>query len=462
MKENFSWPSDFISRIQARKGLDVEAFLNSLTTDAPASIRLNPAKTTLSELSGKFQTKLQAIPWSETGLYLEERPSFTLMPIFHAGHFYVQEASSMLLEQAIIQTNSNKEGKIILDACAAPGGKSTHLLSMIANDTLLISNEVIKSRAQILHENICKWGNSNVLVTNTDPHVFGKIGAFLDAIVVDAPCSGEGLFRKDNSAVDEWSENNAQLCAQRQTRILEDLWPALKENGYLIYSTCTFNPEENENNLKRFIKKHEAESIELNIKKDWGIETVQIEDVTGYYCYPHMVKGEGFFLSVLQKKSAANTTRLKTKKSVFTSVDKKNNDVKNWIKDGLTYTQYKDQILAMPGNQFSVADYLAQHVYLISCGLHLGDIKQNKVIPAQTLAFSYIVNTNVFPTIALPEEEALQFLRKDQFTCAAIEAAPNGFNLITCEKANLGFINKISNRYNNLYPSEWRIRMELK
>ncbi|MCU0383394.1 MAG: RsmB/NOP family class I SAM-dependent RNA methyltransferase [Cyclobacteriaceae bacterium] len=462
MKENFSWPSDFVNRMQTRKEFDTHAFLKSLQEDAPTSIRFNPSKTNAEEIQKLFEANLEKVQWTETGFYLVNRPNFTLVPALHGGHFYVQEASSMLLEQAVIQTQLQQPKLTILDACAAPGGKSTHLLSLLSKETLLISNEVIKSRASVLHENITKWGHKNVVITNSDPIVFGQTEGWLDAIIVDAPCSGEGLFRKDAHASEEWSVNNAQLCAQRQTRILEDLWPALKENGILIYSTCTFNPEENENNLKRFIKNNHAESIGLNINEGWGIEKVETNGITGYYCFPHLVKGEGFFLSVLRKISATSQPRMKSKKSVFTSLEKKHTYVKDWIKVDCELYQFKDQILALSINHLPAIDFLTQHAYLISCGLMMGEIKQNKVIPAHALALSFDLNENVFPFIDLEKEEALLFLRKDNFNHDAITQAGNGFNVMRYQNVNLGFINKISNRYNNLYPSEWRIRMELK
>lgn len=462
MKENFSWPSHFVSRMQARKGFDAEAFFKALQEDAPTSIRFNPSKTNAEEIQTLFENNLENVPWTETGFYLHNRPNFTLLPALHGGHFYVQEASSMLLEQAIIQTKLNQPKLTLLDACAAPGGKSNHLLSLLSRDALLISNEVIKSRASVLHENITKWGYGNVVITNSDPVIFGQTEGWLDAIIVDAPCSGEGLFRKDKHASEEWSVNNAQLCAQRQTRILEDLWPALKENGLLIYSTCTYNPDENENNLTRFIKNNDAERIELNLQNVGGIEVVKTEGITGYYCFPHLVKGEGFFLSVLRKKTTTSHTKLKSKKSVFTSLEKKHTNVKDWIKDSSTLFQYKDQILALPIDHLSTIDFLTQHAYLVSCGLMMGEIKQNKVIPSHALALSIALKENAFPFIDLEKEESLLFLRKDQFNHNSIDQAENGFNIVRYQNVQLGFINKISNRYNNLYPSEWRIRMELK
>ena len=207
------------------------AFQLSLQESSPTSIRLNPLK--------KSKVPEKKIPWTETGYYLEQRPRFTLDPLFHAGAYYVQEASSMLMEQGVRQSMDVTQPILALDLCASPGGKSTHLLSLLSADSFLVSNEVIRARASVLSENIQKWGYENVLVTNNDPIDFQLLPGFFDLIVVDAPCSGEGLFRKDQAAMKEWSVDNVQLCAQRQQRIVADVWPSLKEEGILLYSTCT-------------------------------------------------------------------------------------------------------------------------------------------------------------------------------------------------------------------------------
>lgn len=219
---------------------------------------------------------------------------FTLDPAFHAGAFYVQEASSLFLEQVLKQTVDLTKPLRVLDLCAALYGKSTHLLSLLSSDSLLISNEVIRARAQILWENIQKWGHLNVIVTNSDPSAFQQLKGYFDVILVDAPCSGEGLFRKDAEACQEWSEENVNLCSQRQRRILNDVWPALKENGILIYSTCTYNENENEANLNTLAAEHNVEFVSLNLKPEWNIETISSNDAIGYRFYPHRIKGEGF------------------------------------------------------------------------------------------------------------------------------------------------------------------------
>ena len=209
------------------------------------SIRLNPKKIG-NRQSAIGNEQLERVPWNEYGYYLNERPSFTLDPLFHAGAYYVQEASRMFLEEALKQTVDLAKPLKVLDLCAAPGGKSTLIQSIISAESLLVSNEVIKTRVHILAENITKWGAANVIVTNNDPSDFQRLPGYFDVIVVDAPCSGSGLFRKDPAAIGEWSENNVLHCAQRQQRILEHIMPALKDGGILIYSTCSYSKEEDE------------------------------------------------------------------------------------------------------------------------------------------------------------------------------------------------------------------------
>ena len=246
----------------------------------------------------------QSIPWSSHGYYLNERPSFTLDPLFHAGCYYVQEASSMFLEQALKQTVDLSQPVKVLDLCAAPGGKSTLIQSFITSDSLLVSNEVIKSRVNVLQENLIKWGGANVVLTNNDAKDFASLYDYFDLLVVDAPCSGSGLFRKDPEAIGEWSENNVKLCSQRQQRILADAFSSLKKNGIIIYCTCSYSTEENEEILDWMAEKFKVESLRLTIKKEWNIVETQSmhHNLFGYRFYPDKLKGEGFFIACLQKK----------------------------------------------------------------------------------------------------------------------------------------------------------------
>src|SRR5205809_2761586 len=275
-------PACLMNSLANVEGFDKEAFEKlHASAEQVTSIRINPNKTFNTQHSTfNIQNK---IPWTEWGYYLSERPSFTFDPLFHAGCYYVQEASSMFLEQALKQTVDLSQPLKILDLAAAPGGKSTHIQSLISKESLLVSNEVIRSRANVLKDNIVKWGCSNVVVTNNDPKDFSKLENYFDVIVVDAPCSGSGLFRKDPVAIEEWSLNNVQLCSQRQQRILADVWPALKKDGILIYSTCSYSKEEDEAILDWMSREFEIESRKLKVGTDWNItETKSNAGTYGY------------------------------------------------------------------------------------------------------------------------------------------------------------------------------------
>ena len=250
-----------------------------------------------------FNNQSGTVQWSSNGFYLQKRPSFTLDPLFHAGAYYVQEASSMFLEEALKQTVDLSQPIKILDLCAAPGGKSTLIQSVINNESLLVSNEVIKTRVNILSENITKWGAANVIVTNNDAKDFQRLPNYFDVIVVDAPCSGSGLFRKDREAISEWSEQNVHLCSQRQQRILADVLPALKEDGVLIYSTCSYSEEEDEQIADWLVEEFKVQSLKFKVEEEWGIVETQSskQNASGYRFYPDKVKGEGFFIAVFKK-----------------------------------------------------------------------------------------------------------------------------------------------------------------
>src|SRR5436190_6299562 len=279
-------PKKLLQSLQGIEGFDRDAFESvHAKSEQVTSIRINPSKDFEFRISN-FETV--PVPWCQYGYYLKERPSFTFDPLFHAGCYYVQEASSMFLEQALQQTIDLSKAVTILDLSAAPGGKSTHIQSLISKDSLLVSNEVIRSRANILRDNVIKWGSNNVAVTSNDPKSFVRLRNYFDAVVVDATCSGSGLFRRDEQAIDQWSENNVQLCSQRQQRILADVWPALKKDGILIYSTCSYSNEENESILDWMMNEFGVESCELIVDEKWNIDKVRSAmGAVGYRFWPY-------------------------------------------------------------------------------------------------------------------------------------------------------------------------------
>jgi 16S rRNA C967 or C1407 C5-methylase (RsmB/RsmF family)/NOL1/NOP2/fmu family ribosome biogenesis protein len=444
-------PREFKDFIQRKLGSAFTAFEAALQAPSPTSIRINPKKNHLSN-------GLADVPWSKYGRYLPSRPVFTLDPFFHAGVYYVQEASSMFLEQAFLQQVNLNHPLNVLDLSAAPGGKSTHILSLIDNAGLLVANEVIRSRATVLDENIQKWGYSNCVVTNSDPKDFESLEGFFDVIVVDAPCSGEGLFRKDPDAMREWSTHNVELCSSRQRRIVIDVWPALKESGIFIYCTCTYNEKENEENLKWFSQQKGIEFLRINIEPEWKVDEVMHDNVIGYQFFPHKIKGEGFFIAVMRKVDTQATTRIKSKNPFVQPTKKISDELKSWISrpDVNAFIQHSDRVLFFPANKITEAEFIRQHVRLVGMGTAMATVKHDKLIPEHALALSIDLKKEHFTTIDLSRADAIKYLRKDPLT---IEGYKKGYALICFEGIPIGWVNVLDNRINNLYPSEWRIKM---
>ncbi len=444
-------PNSFSLRIERQLGSSFAAFENSMGQSSPISIRYNPPKNRGEKLG-------EPIAWATEGRYLQERPVFTLDPTFHSGAYYVQEASSLFLEQALKHSVDLSQPLKALDLCAAPGGKSTHVLSLLNSESLLVSNEVIRPRASILSENIQKWGHSNVLVTNNDPEHFRNLQGFFDVIVIDAPCSGEGLFRKDKSAMSEWSEATVELCSQRQQRILANVWPSLKQNGILIYCTCTYNEKENEDNLVWLETQHNCEFVSLPIKQEWGVEESRKGKAIGYRFYPHKIKGEGFFLSVIRKTEATNTVRIKSKPLLTLAAKKFTERFVDWVKDfdEKEFIVLDELICMVPKRYFTELELLTTQLRTVLKGTAVATPKHEKLIPEHSLALSIELNKGIFPQIELTKEEALAYLRKENLR---VGEGQKGFCLMTYQGLPLGWVNLLGNRLNNLYPSNWRVRM---
>lgn len=442
-------PASFENRMRKILGLEYPAFSKSLSAEFRHSIRINTKK-------GLAIPQLNRIPFCSTGYYLPKRPVYTFDPLFHAGNYYVQESSSMFLEQFLIQ--SSKKFLRVLDLCAAPGGKSTHLSALLPADALLVSNEVIHSRAVVLSENLKKWGNPNVIVTCCDPRDFSRLPGFFDLIVVDAPCSGEGLFRRDPTAMDEWSEANASHCAQRQRRILADVWPALAEEGMLVYSTCTFNPAENEENVSWLCETKQTEPVELQLEEDWGIVTTEASGTPCYRFYPHKVGGEGFFTAAVRKKEeSANPVRSKSKSLLALASKAEQQIVSELIVDrSLSLVKFEEAFLAFPTALLPVLDLVKSSLRIVYAGTKVGEIKQNHLIPAHELAVSTVLNRSHYPSIDLSLALAIGYLKRDDIQ---LDFREKGWNLITCRQFPIGWAKNIGNRFNNGYPKEWRIRM---
>ncbi len=447
-----SFPLNFENRVKNDSYLG-EELLESLNGISPISIRFNPSKKIPSDSSNNptIQQSSNPIQWCENGTYLEERPNFTLDPLYHSGVYYSQEAGSMMLAKVLSQLELDK-GPKILDLCAAPGGKSGLIASFLSEKGLLISNEVIHARSKILKENLIKWGNSNTVVTNNDPKDFLRLPHFFDVIVVDAPCSGEGMFRKDIDSRNEWSEENVNLCAARQKRIVMDVWVSLKPGGYLIYSTCTFNEQENEDNIIWFANELNAEILELDFSP-----FQQDRKKAGAYALPNLVETEGFYIAVLQKSADSKTIKLpKVKQQSLTRI-KDLKSISQFSKTtGFEFFSWNTIVFALPELFVNEIKLLQQEMRIVKFCTEIGTLMRDEIIPDHALAMnSYLLNFE--QKIELTKEEALKYLKGETFPLDG----KKGYNLITYQNIPLGWIKHIGSRFNNLFPKEWRIRMKI-
>ena len=456
-------PQAFIERTRQLLGEDIyPLFEEALANEVPVSIRPNRTKCQL-------PVEGEPIPWATSGIYLKSRPTFTFDPLFHAGCYYVQEASSMFVERVLCEYVH--EPVVMLDLCAAPGGKSTLCRSALPEGSLLVANEVMRNRSQVLAENLIKWGHPEVVVTNNDPADFTELTHLFDVILTDVPCSGEGMFRKDQVAVDEWSLENVDICWQRQRRILTDIWPSLKPGGLLIYSTCTFNREEDEDNVAWIARELGAEILPVSIDDFWGITGNLVgRDFPVYRFLPHKTKGEGFFLAVLRKDGdvCEETPKRFTKTSARMDKKKKGKDTKQplvvpkeakeWLASASDYSlAMKDtQVVAFPKAYQDEYALLQQYLKVIHAGITLGEIKGKDLIPHHSLAMSTALAEDLFPRTEVSYEQAIAYLRKEALILDT--DVPRGYVLLTYQGIPLGFVKNIGNRANNLYPQEWRIR----
>jgi 16S rRNA C967 or C1407 C5-methylase (RsmB/RsmF family)/NOL1/NOP2/fmu family ribosome biogenesis protein len=453
-------PKELLQSLEGVEGFNREAFERVHSEGKQVtSIRVNPLKEKIETgKAGSYPELLKVekpVPWSQYGYYLEKRPSFTFDPLFHAGLYYVQEASSMFLEQALRQLGDLSSPLKVLDLCAAPGGKSTHIQSLLSKESLLVSNEVIRGRSNILTDNIIKWGAANVAVTNNDPAAFGKLEGYFDVIVVDAPCSGSGLFRKDEEAISEWSWNNVQLCSQRQQRILADVLPSLKENGLLIYSTCSYSSQEDEDIADWLVTSFAMENLVLDIPADWNIitSTSKGSQSKGYRFYPDKLMGEGFFLSCFRKKQVENEAVYRPVKTEKASTREKSL-IQPWLKvDSPEIIKEGDLFYGLPESLAAQYALLKSLLNIRYAGIVLGRIMKERLVPEHALAMSILLEEHI-PVNELRYEEAIKYLQRQDLQ---INTTGKGWQLVSYAGHHLGWINVLPNRVNNYYPKELRI-----
>lgn len=455
-------PAAFVARMQDQMGREFEELALALDKTVPVSIRTNPTKWQERQLAGTTRK----IAWHPDGCYLAERPSFVADPMFHAGAYYVQEASSMMLYQFI----DFGEDLRILDLCGAPGGKSTLLAGAMSEGSLLVSNEVIASRAKVLAENMTRWGNPRVWVTQNDPIDFQRLPNFFDLIVIDAPCSGEGMFRKDVQVRDTWTENSPEVCAARQKRILSDVLNTLKPGGQIIYSTCTFAKAENEDIVEWLLHdfEDEVELDPLEGLEGFGAVSVNINGVAkaAYRCYPHKLEGEGMFFCRMKRKGdwieeTISSGKKKKKKGRQNEKPKSNPLVEGFVKD-YTRPWHGMKSMVREDKLFMVMDEGAKmreaRLKVLAGDMLIGKIHRDNINPTHELAMSHLVSDSI-PSVELNYDEAIQYLQKQDIS----KDTPHkkGWVLARYQGVSLGWIKVVNNRLKNHYPTNWRIRKQL-
>ncbi|MCB0706328.1 MAG: hypothetical protein KDC34_13510 [Saprospiraceae bacterium] len=445
---------DFLNQMQLLLGSDFDAFRESLDMVPPVSLRLHSRK------GMTPNPDWETIPWIKGGYYLPSRPVFTLDPVFHAGAYYVQEASSMLLDPVLRQLLEDQKPVRVLDLCGAPGGKSTLIASLLPAGSLLVTNEVIQSRGAVLRQNMEKWGFSNQIVTQLDARDFAPLAGFFDLILVDAPCSGEGLFRKDLNARSEWSPEHVHFCAGRQKRILNDCVPLLAPGGHLVYSTCTYNASENELNAAWLQAEYGLQVYRAKLDPSWGLVAKQ----AGYQAYPHKLRGEGFYFSVFTRETGTPFQR-KRQYSLPTDwalAGKKQIPLwADWLEAPMdfAYLQHSNgSVRFFPaGLQEDVLTVLGE-IGKGWVGTSAGQLKGKSFIPDQALAWSLHLSATT-PAIELSRDKALQFLKGESFQKEP--DWPIGWQLIRYQGFGLGWVKVLPNRINNYLPKSLRIRMAI-
>ena len=462
-------PRTFVERVLRDLGTtEGEALCRALDGEACVSIRVNPAKA--EGLRGEQPARVSEVlpmltaagrvPWCADGFLLAGRPSFTFDSDFHAGAYYVQEAASQFV--GCLLQGVPTSGARILDLCAAPGGKTTLYASLVGRGGLVVANEIDRRRASVLADNVRKWGTGNVVVTTCEPHAVCDCEAWFDVVAVDAPCSGEGMFRKDPAARGEWSENNVRQCAARQDDILREAWRALRPGGTLIYSTCTFNRDEDEGSLERMLAwagDEVAAPYPVDVDPAWGIVEGEVGPFRTFRFFPHRTVGEGFFAAVARKApDAPGRQRLpKGRRSMVAPADRASaGELRRWVRepDRMVFGTVAGTGYAWYGEQAEAVKTLSEALPVICSGVALGQLFKGRLKPDPALAFFDGLERGAVPVAGLDDEQALRYLRHQEVAAGALA---EGVNLVTARGRALGFTKRIGARVNNMYPNSLRI-----
>ena len=438
-------PEGFIEQLHGLLPDEWQSLVEAITSSEPSvAVRVNEAR------GVGVPEGVRRVPWCEQGFYLADRPAFTFDPDWHAGRYYVQDASSMFITHVI--RHFIHEPVRYLDLCAAPGGKTTAAVQALPPRSLTVANEIVPPRARVLADNVIRWGDPRCVVTSNAPAHLGKLDSFFDVIATDVPCSGEGMMRKDDEAVAQWSPALVEQCAQRQREILTDVWPALRPGGLLIYSTCTYNRQENEEITDFIVQELGATSLEVPVEPDWSIHLAIGSDHHCYRFIPHRVDGEGLFMAVFRKDGDDPRQDIRIKEK---SPKKADEIGKNWLSspDGFVIDQQGDLSVAVPQNLSRVVAALRASLNVLHAGVELASVMGRKSVPHHALAMSMARADGAFPVCEVDYLTAVRYLRGESITVDG----PRGYVLIIHNGAVLGFANNLGNRANNLYPKPLRI-----
>ena len=445
-------PERFMETMRETLGEDAEKLFAALDTEPAVSIRLNPSKP-----AECFDG--EAVGWCKWGKYLAERPQFTLDPLLHGGVYYVQEASSQFV--AHLLKNYDMEGKRVLDMCAAPGGKTTVYSTLVGREGLVVANDISHSRAMALADNVQRWGMGNVVVTCNEPAHIGAFTHWFDVVAVDAPCSGEGMFRKMDEARSEWTPSSPDVCAERQREILAEAWRVLCPGGALIYSTCTFNPTEDEGIVEWLMSEYgeEIEAAERIATEDsWGVVRSEIGAFQCFHFYPHKARGEGFFAAVARKSEGpVRRSMPKARRKLFAPCAKADvKELSRWVDDASkhAFMMVGEDIYAYNSAVAESVVTLSENLSVVYSGVLMGRIFKQKLKPEHPLALYIGLNRDVVPMVDVSLEDALDYLRRNDIAASQFE---EGINVVGYKGTPIGFVKRIGARCNNMYPKDLRI-----
>ncbi|HYG51647.1 MAG TPA: hypothetical protein VD905_12130 [Flavobacteriales bacterium] len=417
-----------------------------LTNEPKYSVRLNTDKF-------NHALNLKPVEWCKNAFYLDEKPRFSMDPLWHAGAYYVQEAGSMFLDSVIQALPFERLPETVLDMCAAPGGKTLLMAGALPASCVTVANEILPQRFKSLHENVIKWGNCNIITTNNSPGDFERLESYFDLVLVDAPCSGEGLLRRHDEALNQWSPKLIDECSFRQKQILESSLECLKPGGFLIYSTCTYNTTENEENIKWLIEEKNCLPVKLLLEPAPEITVTETCGNKAYRFFPGITSSEGFFISVVQKQNNHRDNHWPSKQI---NVKRVGNPAKNIIvfTAKCIVAEEKNGLKFYTENVLENLRHISGHLKVMDAGRDFGAIKNSKFIPSETLGYGTCLNINEAFIEHVNYDEAIAFLCRADLK---LQTKKRGYHFVSFENVCLGLVNLLENRVNNYYPNHWRI-----